>query len=164
MVSCKNPCVCRGRQIGDSGGYEPPLRVRYKIWERLHIGTRPVGEALSLPKSTQLGGSMNGETCVEVANLATRCGFAAGGRLRAAPTRCGGSRELTATNKVHPPQLRVRSAAPPKVEPRGTSHLRAAKNRPYGMRGVKATAPLAGRKLASPIFCCKLPEKQPYFL
>ena len=55
---------------------------------------------------------MNGETCVEVANLATR----------------------------------------------------AATSRPYGMRGVKATAPLAGRKLATPIFCCKLPEKQPYFL
>ena len=46
-----------------------------------------------LPKTSELVG---------VANLATRCGFAAGGRLRAAPTRCGGSRELTATNKVHP--------------------------------------------------------------
>ena len=29
---------------------------------------------------------------------------------------------------------------------------RAATSRPYGMRGVKATAPLAGRKLATPIF------------
>ena len=107
MVSCKNPCVCRGRPIGDPGGYEPPLRVHYKIWERLHIGTRPVGEALSLPKLTQQSGSLNGHrqkplSSVGVANLATRCSFAAGGRLRAAPTRCGGSRELTATNKVHP--------------------------------------------------------------
>ena len=29
-------------------------------------------------------------------------GFAAGGRLRAAPTRCGGNREPTATNVLHP--------------------------------------------------------------
>ena len=38
-----------------------------------------------LPKTSELVG---------VANLATRCGFAAGGRLRAAPTRCGGNRGL----------------------------------------------------------------------
>ena len=38
-----------------------------------------------LPKTSELVG---------VANLATRCGFAAGGRLQAAPTQCGGNRGL----------------------------------------------------------------------
>ena len=46
--------------------------VRFKIWGRLQNRTRHVGEALSLPQCTQLSCSMNGETCVGVANLATR--------------------------------------------------------------------------------------------
>ena len=33
----------------------------FLIFERLHIGTRPVGEALSLPNPTQLRGSVNVE-------------------------------------------------------------------------------------------------------
>ena len=40
------------------------------------------GEALSLPKLTQLGGSLNVER------------LRRSGRLRAAPTRCGGNRGL----------------------------------------------------------------------
>ena len=43
---------------------------------------RHVGEALSLPKLTQLGGSLNVER------------LRRSGRLRAAPTRCGGNRGL----------------------------------------------------------------------
>ena len=34
--------------------------VYFKILERSNIGTRPVGEALSLPKLTQRSGSLNG--------------------------------------------------------------------------------------------------------
>ena len=41
-------------------------------WGRLQNRTCHVGEALSLPKCTHLSCSMNGETCVGVANLATR--------------------------------------------------------------------------------------------
>ena len=48
----------------------------------VNIGTRPVGEALSLPKLTQLGGSLNVER------------LRRSGRLRTAPTRCGGNRGL----------------------------------------------------------------------
>ena len=51
----------------------PPLR-RSKFWEWSNIGTRHVGEALSLPKLTQLGGSLNVER------------MRRSGRLRAAPT------------------------------------------------------------------------------
>ena len=60
-----------------AGGYEPPLLVRwkpgaggspgwrplpvrFKIWERLQNRTRPVGEALSLPKRTQQSALLNG--------------------------------------------------------------------------------------------------------
>ena len=47
------------------------------------ICPRHVGEALSLPKLTQLGGSLNVER------------LRRSGRLRAAPTRCGGNRGLS---------------------------------------------------------------------
>ena len=91
---------------GVTGGFEPPLRVR---WEsglagrligdpysalqnlgRLQNRTRHVGEALSLPKLTQLGGSMNVER------------LRRSGRLRAAPTRCGGNRELAGRQVGNP--------------------------------------------------------------
>ena len=67
--------------------------------------TAIVGEALSLPLRRSRLGFPRGEAKGRLRKLTPfSVPICSGnsGRLRAAPTRCGGSRELTATNKVHP--------------------------------------------------------------
>ena len=67
--------------------------------------TAIVGEALSLPLRRSRLGFLRGEAEGRLRKLTPfSVPICSGnsGRLRAAPTRCGGSRELTATNKVHP--------------------------------------------------------------
>ena len=87
-------------------------------------------------------------------------GFAAGGRLISRPYRCGGNREPTATHEVHP-----LSFAFAQQLPKGGAKGRFAPAGGYEppLR-VRWKSELAGRKLATSTFCCKLPEKQPYFL